>query len=77
MVFLSRLLRCLIYEEAADNVVELELLKVMFLLICNQEWSQKCGTSVAGVSHGNPTVLAMFLYIQNKESKKYCTIISA
>ena len=39
MVFLSRLLRCLTYEEAADNVVELELLKAMFLLICNQEWS--------------------------------------
>ena len=27
-------------EEAADNVVELELLEAMFLLICNQAWSK-------------------------------------
>jgi len=27
-------------EEAADNVVELELLEAMFLLICNQTWSK-------------------------------------
>ena len=26
-------------EEAADNVVELELLEASFLLICNQAWS--------------------------------------
>jgi len=27
------------FEEAADNVAELELLEAMFLLICNQAWS--------------------------------------
>ena len=27
-------------EEAADNVLELELLEAMFLLICNQAWSK-------------------------------------
>ena len=27
-------------KEAADNVVELELLEAMFLFICNQAWSK-------------------------------------